>query len=117
MRRQGSHAAGAWAVPGGWVDRADVNPLDTVIREAREEVGIVAHDAVLAGITSEDHGGFRSVTLYYLVTLWEGEPRIREPEKCSAIMWHPAHEALPVPMFPGLAEGVSHALKRLEQGI
>ena len=116
LRREGSHAAGKWAVPGGWIDRTDAHPLDVVRREALEEMGITVHDAVLVGLTSENHAKFRSVTLYYLATSWEGSPRICEPDKCSAIQWHPLHEALPVPMFPGLADGVGMALKHMEQG-
>ena len=117
LRREGSHAAGAWAVPGGWIDRNDAHPLDVVKREALEEVGITVHDAVLVGVTSEDHAKFRSVTLYYLATRWEGDPQLREPQKCSALQWHPLYEALPVPMFPGLAEGVSFAINHREQGV
>lgn len=116
LRREGSHAAGTWAVPGGWIDRTDAHPLEVVKREALEEMGITVHDAVLVGLTSENHAEFRSVTLYYLATSWEGSPRICEPEKCSAIQWHPTYNPLPVPMFPGLAEGVGMALQYMEQG-
>lgn len=106
MRRKGSHGAGTWAFPGGWIDRTDEHPLDVVKREALEEVGVTVYDARLVGVTSENHPDFRTVTLYYLVTDWEGEPCICEPEKCSEILWHPRHKALPEPTFPGLTEGV-----------
>lgn len=116
LQRKGSHAAGTWAVPGGWIDRADAHPLDVVKREAMEEMGVTVRDAVLVGVTSEDHQDFRTVSLYYLATKWEGEPRICEPEKCSAIMWHPLHEALSFPVFPGLGEGLEHVINYLEFG-
>ena len=116
LQRQGAHAAGTWAVPGGWIDRTDAHPLDVVKREALEEMGVAVHDAVLVGVTSENHKDFRSVTLYYLATKWEGEPRICEPEKCSAIMWHPLYEPPPNPSFPGLDEGLEHTRNYLEFG-
>jgi 8-oxo-dGTP diphosphatase len=108
LRRQGSHAAGTWAFPGGWVDRTDKDPFDVVRREALEEVGVVIHDAELAGVTSEDHPDFRTVTLYYLATGWSRTPKICEPHKCSELMWHPIDKKLPDPVFPGLDRGVEH---------
>ena len=115
LRRQGSHGAGTWAFPGGWVDRTDKHPLDVVKREALEEVGITVQHAELVGVTSEDHPDFRTVTLYYLATDWEGVARICEPEKCSEILWHPMYHALPQPTFPGLIEGVRHAIARMQE--
>ena len=108
MQRQGSHAAGTWALPGGWIDRSDANLLDVVKREAMEELGVTVHDAVLIDAVTADHPdkGFRSVTLYYLATSWVGPYSIQEPEKCSALQWHDLHAEVPEPSFPGLKEGM-----------
>ena len=115
MRRAGSHAAGVWAVPGGWVDADDRHPIDTVRREAVEEVNVSIRHAKLVGVTSEDFVDFRSVTLYYLACAWngewQGEPKICEPHKCTELMWHPVRKRIPQPAFPGLRDGVDYAVQ------
>lgn len=117
MKRQGSHAAGTWAFPGGWVDRSDTSLLDVAKREAMEELGVTVEEAEQVGCTTEDHPdkGFRGVTLYFLATKWHGSVSIKEPDKCSELLWHPIHSDLPTPLFPGLSEGIGLVMDRLIQ--
>jgi ADP-ribose pyrophosphatase YjhB (NUDIX family) len=118
MRRQGSHAAGTWSIPGGWIDRMDTTLLDVVKREAMEELGVTVLDAEQVGVTTEDHPerGFRTVTVYFLAGRWTGPVSIKEPSKCSEILWHPLHLELPTPQFPGLAEGIAFVKSRFALG-
>lgn len=106
MKRAGAHAAGCWAGPGGWVDRSDEDLEDAVRRELQEEVGLeLTNEPALFCATTEDQQDLecRTVTLYYLVDWWLGEPRILEPNKCSELGWFSLRE-LPQPLFPGLED-------------
>lgn len=117
MQRKGSHAAGTWALPGGWIDRPDKSLLNVVKREAMEEVGVTVLEAEQVGAITEDHPdmGFRTVTIYYLVTKWTGSVSIKEPEKCGELRWCPLHKDMPTPPFPGLDEGLTLVKGRLIQ--
>lgn len=106
LKRQGSHAAGLWAVPGGWIDRSDYNLVKAVKREVLEEIGtecLVSHPEPVA-VTTEDHEDFRSVTLYFQCYVYD-EPEIMEPTKCSQIEWLTWEEIrnfCESQLFPGL---------------
>lgn len=115
LKRKGAHAEGAWAVPGGWVDREDECPRNCVSRELLEEVGLDLVYYRLLDVTSEDHEelGCRSVTIYYEAIVASGdEPTILEPEKCSELRWFSFEEIAEgdrtagytplIPLFPNL---------------
>jgi 8-oxo-dGTP diphosphatase len=111
LKRQGAHASGKWACPGGWIDFEDQSPEDACVRELIEEVGIyVKKDELqLLTVVSENHVdlGIKSVTVYYLVEYDpsdRGNPTIREPEKCSALMWVGLDIAHGYYLFPKLDE-------------
>jgi 8-oxo-dGTP diphosphatase len=113
MQRAGSHAAGSYALPGGWMDYEDATPKNGACRELQEELGIqipsissllfltISHEA-----HEKDGDRFKSITIYYVCyTRWAGEPTIMEPEKCQKLLWHPLGEPAPFPSFSNL-EGV-----------
>lgn len=111
LMRQGAHAAGTYAVPGGWIDAEDEDPKETCIRELREEVGIhIGLDQLwLFTAVSEWHEDLkmRTVTLYYVVSYdpnKRGEPIIMEHDKCSELVWTPPQHPLIAdwPLFPKL---------------
>lgn len=106
MKRQGSHATGLWAVPGGWIDRTDKNLVLVVKREVREEVGLeVLVDHMPVSVTTENHSDFRSVTLYYRCYTDGKATQIMEPAKCSQIQWFTWEEIRNFrenQLFPGL---------------
>ena len=89
LKRKGSHSAGKWAVPGGWVDRKDTHPTETLSREILEETGLRVRSAHLYSVTSEDHLDLdcRTVTIYSQVFDTGGKPEILESEKCSEMRW------------------------------
>lgn len=106
LKRQGSHAAGLWAVPGGWIDKTDCDLTLSLKREVEEEIGVNCRidSPSPEAVTTEDHGEFRSVTLYYICFL-DGEPQIIEPEKCSELKWFgwkEVEEMGEAAFFPGL---------------
>ncbi len=107
LERQGAHAAGTWACPGGWIDPEDESPEDACVRELEEEIGLTdVNPADLTLLTSvkEWHEAIQaySVTIYYCLFHIEklhGHPTIKEPNKCSLLHWW---DILPENHFPKL---------------
>lgn len=91
MRRQGSGYYDGWySIPAGHVEAGEL-PLDSVIRESEEELGIrmVKKDLKLVHTlyrTKSDESGDRA-DYFFVATQWGGEPSIREPKKCDDIKW------------------------------
>jgi 8-oxo-dGTP diphosphatase len=92
MRRYGSgYADGLLALPAGHVDLGET-PTASIIREVREELGLELTPAALraAGVMFRRSLEPR-VDIFFTSTTWNGTPEIREPAKCTQLIWaHPA---------------------------
>lgn len=109
-KRKGAHAAGFWALPGGWLDRGDCNMSNAVLRELEEETGLVAdfndYTPEFFRATTEDHEKFRTVTIIHSLLVGESLPPVlMEPDKCEQWGWF-QHWNLPQPVFPNLAQAI-----------
>jgi 8-oxo-dGTP diphosphatase len=96
-KRRGSHAAGCWQCVGGHVEFGE-SPMETVKREAHEELGIEIGNLRLAACTNMIKYGKHYLDLTFAAEILVGEPRIIEPEKMEEIRWFPLDE-LPEPLF------------------
>jgi 8-oxo-dGTP diphosphatase len=97
LARRGPNAKnerGLWEFPGGSVEFGETL-ADALRREMREEYGIEI--AVLELLDVVDHilpeEGQHWVSPSFLCRILSGEPRIREPEKCTEIGWFLPDEA------------------------
>ena len=101
IKREGSHGAGSWSVPGGSMEYGET-PEQASVREVLEETGLD-----IDGVTVLTHTNdvFSEADKHFL-TLWVGaytrtsEACIQEPNKCSEMIWvDSASLVLPEPLF------------------
>lgn len=98
-RRRGSHGAGAWQFPGGHLELNE-SVEACAVREVYEETGLTVRSAGLGLFTNDlfEAEGKHYITLFVLVEGHEGEPFVREPDKCDRWAWFD-WRALPEPLF------------------
>lgn len=110
LRRKRPPEEGCWGLPGGKVDPFETLPA-AVRREVAEELGldISPHDLLCVVDQIDREQGTHWVAPVYLVTAFEGEPRLMEPHKHAAFDWFPL-DALPQP----LTEATRVAIRALE---
>jgi mutator protein MutT len=105
-RRKGAWKSGFYSVPAGHLDGGET-ALEAMIREAKEEVGIVVerddmhlvhtiHYKTLAG---------EYISFFFLADRWQGEPENLEPEKCDDVSWFPL-DALPENTIPYIQQAI-----------
>jgi len=96
-RRQGSHAAGYYATPGGHVEAGE-SLAACARRELWEETGLTVTSLRLLWV-----GTYALADRHYvdvdLLAEADGEPERREPEKNAGWAWYDL-DALPEPLFP-----------------
>lgn len=90
---------GTWTIPGGAVEYGETMAA-AVIRETREELGIEVK--VLKQYGCADHimpkEGQHWVSTIFECKVVSGEPKIMEPEKCSALGWFGLEEIEQLPL-------------------
>ncbi|MEV0415855.1 phosphotransferase [Streptomyces sp. NPDC050448] len=98
-RRAGPvYASGLYHCPSGHLDPGE-DIVTAVIREAREETGVVidAQDVTVA-VTVHHRppvGAGSRIGVFFEVRRWSGTPRIMEPDLCDAMDWFPLEGGLP----------------------
>lgn len=99
-RPPGKHHAGLWEFPGGKIEAAEM-PVETLVRELAEELGIACFppDCTPAGFAEGGAAGQPGalVILLYTIARWKGEPQALEG---GAVDWFTPAEALALPKPP-----------------
>jgi len=94
QRANTGYLDGYWDLPSGHVEYGE-SLLDSAVRETKEEIGIIVSPDDLSLIHIEQFFFNNNYVNYtFEAAKWDGEPKIGEPNKCSAIGWY-AINALP----------------------
>ncbi|WP_245169190.1 NUDIX hydrolase [Streptomyces bikiniensis] len=100
-RRAGDvYASGHWHFPSGHVDGPAEDVVTALVRETREETGLVVEpDDVRAAVVVHHRApaGSARVGFFFEVRRWAGTPTVMEPRVCDGMGWFP-FGALPEPM-------------------
>ncbi|MER6951258.1 NUDIX domain-containing protein [Nonomuraea sp. NPDC000554] len=82
-------ADGGLNLPSGHLEEGE-SVVDAVIREAREEVGVIVDPPDLRFLHVMHHrgaSGAARVGFFFEAVRWEGEPVNMEPHKCAGLLW------------------------------
>jgi len=98
QRPEGKQLAGLWEFPGGKFEPGE-RPEESLIRELREELGIVTQESCLAPLTFASHAyeSFHLLMPLYICRRWQGEVVSKEGQ---ALKWVRANRLRDYPMPP-----------------
>jgi 8-oxo-dGTP diphosphatase len=98
QRPEGKAMAGLWEFPGGKVEDGE-RPEESLIRELKEELGIVVKEECLAPLTFASHRypAFHLLMPLYVCRRWEGIVAAREGQK---LKWVRPNDLRNYPMPP-----------------
>jgi len=106
QRPAGKTMAGLWEFPGGKVEAGE-RPEQSLIRELKEELGIVVKEECLAPLTFASHlyPDFYLLMPLYVCRRWEGFVEAREAQQ---LKWVRPRELRNFPMPPADEPLISH---------
>lgn len=82
---------GIYALAGGHLDGKE-SVTDAMMREAKEETDIVLARENLKVVHTRHRmstNNLEYIDVYFFASVWHGEPRIAEPDKCDDLRWFP----------------------------
>ncbi len=111
QRPQGKPMAGLWEFPGGKIESGE-RPEQTLIRELKEELGIVVREDCLAPLTFASHAypDFHLLMPLYVCRRWEGTVTAREGQQLA---WVKPNRLRDYEMPPADVPLVSHLMTLL----
>jgi 8-oxo-dGTP diphosphatase len=106
QRPEGKSMAGLWEFPGGKVETGE-RPEQSLIRELKEELGIVVKEDCLAPLTFASHlyPDFHLLMPLYVCRRWEGFVEAQEGQR---LKWVRPTEFRDYPMPPADEPLISH---------
>lgn len=106
-KRKNAHGAGTWQLPGGHLEFNESIEA-CARREVFEETGLHVDDLVRGPYTNDifEDEGKHYVTLFVIARRCDGEPVLKEPQKCDRWDWFSWND-LPAPKFLPLSSLVA----------
>jgi 8-oxo-dGTP diphosphatase len=106
QRPAGKTMAGLWEFPGGKIEKGE-RPEDSLIRELKEELGIVVREACLAPLTFASHAypEFHLLMPLYVCRRWDGTVTPREGQR---LLWVRPNRLRDYPMPPADEPLIAH---------
>ena len=106
QRPPGKTMAGLWEFPGGKVESGE-RPEDSLIRELKEELGIVVREACLAPLTFASHAypDFHLLMPLFVCRRWDGTVMPREGQRLA---WVRPNRLREYPMPPADEPLIAH---------
>jgi ADP-ribose pyrophosphatase YjhB (NUDIX family) len=110
---------GKYSLVAGHLD-GNETVFDTMIREAFEEAGIKIEkiDLKPVKVLHRNSGDQEYMDFFFLAEKWEGEPTIKEPDKCDDMSWFPIND-LPeniLPYVKNVIENYKDGIAFIESG-
>lgn len=98
-KRKGAHGKQTWSLPGGHLEFGET-PEECAKRELLEETNLTALNCRIGPWTNDFfiNENKHYVTIFCMVSLFEGEVCLKEPDKCEGWNWF-AFKELPAPLF------------------
>ncbi|HEX3858521.1 MAG TPA: (deoxy)nucleoside triphosphate pyrophosphohydrolase [Pseudolabrys sp.] len=111
QRPAGKPMAGLWEFPGGKIE-PDELPEQTLIRELKEELGIVVKEDCLAPLTFASHAyaDFHLLMPLYICRRWDGTVA---PLEAQQLAWVKPNRLRDYPMPPADVPLISHLMALL----
>lgn len=91
------HGEGTWTMPGGKF-HFDEKLHEAAAREVLEETGIKIKNPKVISVSNDIVSDAHFVTVGFLVTEFEGEPKVMEPDEITEWKWFP-FDSLPEKIF------------------
>jgi 8-oxo-dGTP diphosphatase len=106
QRPPGKTMAGLWEFPGGKVESGE-RPEESLIRELKEELGIVVREACLAPLTFASHAypDFHLLMPLFVCRRWDGTVMPREGQRLA---WVRPNRLREYPMPPADEPLIAH---------
>ncbi|MGO9698767.1 MAG: 8-oxo-dGTP diphosphatase MutT [Xanthobacteraceae bacterium] len=111
QRPEGKSMAGLWEFPGGKIEAGE-RPETSLIRELKEELGIVVREECLAPLTFASHlyPDFHLLMPLYVCRRWEG---IVTGQEAQRLKWVRPHDLRNYPMPPADEPLIPHLMTLL----
>ncbi len=104
------HGEGTWTLPGGKLEfQEELNEAGK--REVLEETGIKANLSELISVSNDTVPDKHFVTVGFLCTDFEGEPKVMEPDEITKWDWFDL-DNLPAPLFSPSAKIIRNYLNK-----
>ncbi len=104
------HGEGTWTMPGGKLHFQE-GIKTAAAREALEETGIKIKSLGLISVSNDIVFDNHFVTIGFLSTDFEGEPKVTEPDEITKWEWFDLN-SLPTPLFPPSEKMIKNYLNK-----